>query len=445
MHATIDVRFELSIDNDKTLPLAALGEELTEQNIEATILEQLVASLDEQLVEALCGEKHARGNGNKRFQRRGTKLRSAVTTAGEHDLNLHYVEDTAADHDEESYFRPIEDIIAFNGQKQYQQDISFQSADIATKLSYRDAATHSDGILSMPSRSTINRRVKEYGNKLVDYLHDQLAGTNADTVLADGTKCHSQDDATAYNDVHVTLGQDEGDDATTLLDVSVDDDWEDTAIALEEIEAVTDDAEVVSDAEEELTEAFTAEDRLHQLDLVHVPRTTSYKLWEDGAFPLEKRKQIVSEVTNDLFHLKNSVEKHRPNEEWAAIRERIATTKQRMRHLAWQLEQLSSPKTARYLRRWLPSMVMFAEAALDGFEVPWTSNPVERAMGEVSKRCKNQWMQWSAAGLEALLQLRLVSYANPDQYQAFKHDLLQRSTKASINCELSVEATRGKL
>src|SRR5699024_8224441 len=178
---------------------------------------------------------------------------------------------------------------------------------------------------------------------------------------------------------------------------------------------------------------------------VHVPRTTSYKLWEDGAFCLEERNQIVSEVSNDLFHLKNSVEKHRPNEEWAAIRSRIATTKQRIRHLAWQLDQLSSPKTATYLRRWLPSMTLFAEEAVDGFEVPWTSNPVERAMGEVSKRCKNQWMRWSAAGLEAMLQLRLVDYANPEQYQAFKHDLLQRSTKTSISCDLSVEATRGEL
>src|SRR5699024_1828568 len=183
------------------------------------------------------------------------------------------------------------------------------------------------------------------------------------------------------------------------------DTWDDTATALDEIEAVTDDARVVSDAEEGLTGAFTNEDRLHQLDLVHDPRTTSNKLWEDGAFCLEERNQIGSEVSTDLFHLKNSVEKHRPNEEWAAIRSRIATTKQRIRHLAWQLDQLSSPKTATYLRRWLPSMTLFAEEAVDGFEVPWTSNPVERAMGEVSKRCKNQWMRWSAAGLEAMLQL----------------------------------------
>jgi hypothetical protein len=56
-------------------------------------------------------------------------------------------------------------------------------------------------------------------------------------------------------------------------------------------------------------------------------------------------------------------------------------------------------------------------------------DPVELAMGEISKRCKHQWMWWTAAGLEALLQLRLVNYANPDHSQAFKHDLLQRSTK----------------
>ena len=54
-------------------------------------------------------------------------------------------------------------------------------------------------------------------------------------------------------------------------------------------------------------------------------------------------------------------------------------------------------------------------------------------------------MRWTAAGLEAMLQLRLVDYANPKQYQAFKHGLLQRSTKTVISCDLSVEATRGEL
>ena len=34
MHATIDVRFTISIDEDRTVPLATLAEFVTEQNIE---------------------------------------------------------------------------------------------------------------------------------------------------------------------------------------------------------------------------------------------------------------------------------------------------------------------------------------------------------------------------------------------------------------------------
>ncbi len=66
-------------------------------------------------------------------------------------------------------------------------------------------------------------------------------------------------------------------------------------------------------------------------------------------------------------------------------------------------------------------------------------------MGEVSNRCKNQWMRWTTEGLEALLQLRLVKYVDPEHYQSFLDELLQRSTKTTINCELSLESTRGKV
>jgi len=56
MHATIDVRFELSIDDDKTIPLAAtLAEFVTDQNIESVLLEELVESLDAAPVESLDG------------------------------------------------------------------------------------------------------------------------------------------------------------------------------------------------------------------------------------------------------------------------------------------------------------------------------------------------------------------------------------------------------
>jgi len=48
-------------------------------------------------------------------------------------------------------------------------------------------------------------------------------------------------------------------------------------------------------------------------------------------------------------------------------------------------------------------------------------------------------------GIEAILQLRLVKYADPEYYQAFLDELLQRSTKTAINCDLSIESTSGKV
>jgi len=335
MHVEINAQFEFDVDRNKTLPLAALGEFITQQDIPARLLEAIVESLDEQLVEAYCGEKHAHGNGDHRFQRAATKTRKAVTTAGDHEFSLTYVTDTAADPDESSCFRPVEDVLDFDGQNRYQQDISAESVDLATSLSYRDAADHGDGIFErMPSPTTINRRAKEYGSKLKQFLPDCIAGTDADVVLADGTKCHSQDDDRSYHSVQATLGEDTDDHSRSLLDLSVNADWDETAAELDDIDAVTDDGAVVSDGEISLVNAFTDGDRDHQLDLVHVGRTLDYNLWNDDVYSTEERDEIVSEVTNEVYHLKNSVEKHRPNEEFAAIRTRIARTKERIEKTA---------------------------------------------------------------------------------------------------------------
>ena len=444
MHATINVRLTVSIDEDKTLTLATIAEAVTEQALASTILEEFVDSFDEQLVKEYCGEKHARGNGDSRYQRAGTASRSATTTAGEHEFDLHYIHDTA----EDSYFRPIEDVIEFDGQNHYQEDLTVRAVKAATKLSYRDAVEQISEFTSGLSRSTIHRRVKRFGGRLREFLHDGVAGTEAETVMADGTKCHSQEDGVGFHDVNVTLNRDVvGENGeTTLLDVNVDGAWSDTAAQLRETEAIDEDAYLISDAEEALVNAFCQGDfSRHQLDLVHLPRTVGFHLWDDDAFPLTERKQIAVEVGSDVFHLKNSVEKHRPAEEFADIVHRINTTSDRLQRLARQLDQLDSPEAARYLRRWEPSILRFAECATNGTTVPWTSNAVERAMGEVSKRCKHQWMRWTAPGLESILTLNLVRYANPTQFEEFEDELLGRATKTTLTMEVSASANRGEL
>jgi len=56
---------------------------------------------------------------------------------------------------------------------------------------------------------------------------------------------------------------------------------------------------------------------------------------------------------------------------------------------------------------------------LTGLRVPYTTNQIERLMGEIAKRCKHKWMHWSTEGLENILQIILVRYTNPQLYKQF--------------------------
>ena len=65
-------------------------------------------------------------------------------------------------------------------------------------------------------------------------------------------------------------------------------------------------------------------------------------------------------------------------------------------------------------------MVTFAKIALTaGKVIPYTSNAIERLMGEISSRCKHKWMSWSTNGLENLLWILLIQYTDKRFYQRF--------------------------
>jgi len=360
----------------------------------------LVESLDAASVEALCGEKHAHGNGDQRFQRAGTDTRTAVTTAGEHEFSLHYVEDTAASPDESSYSRPVEDVLDFDGQNRYQQDIAAKSVDLATSLSYRDAANHGDSFVSMPSPTTINRRAKRntatssnssfqtvsLAQTLTpSFLTGQSATAKTTTARPTPSKQRS---AKTPPKSHAPCWICRSTLTGTKLPPN-------SMISAQSLTTRRSSVTLIAAASSQPLPTKT----VTTSDLVHVGRTLGYTLWDDGVFSLDRRKEIVSEVIDEVFHLKNSVAKHRPAEEFAAIRSRIARTRERLEKTAWQLEQFGSAKAAGYLRRWLPSIVTFAEHAVEGFEVPWTSNPVERLMGESASGartsgCAGQQRDW---------------------------------------------------
>ena len=80
--------------------------------------------------------------------------------------------------------------------------------------------------------------------------------------------------------MNVVLGVSNG--KKVLLDARVNKPWEETASKLDEAAALDKEAVIIGDADREMRDALVKGERRFQLDLIHVLRDTSFKLWQDG-------------------------------------------------------------------------------------------------------------------------------------------------------------------
>jgi transposase-like protein len=99
------------------------------------------------------------------------------------------------------------------------------------------------------------------------------------------------------------------------------------------------------------------------------------------------------------------------------LRGMIRRTIEELERLAKMLFFKGYRNAASFIRRNARMMVTFAEMAMEGMRIPYSSNVIERLMVEVSKRSKNRWMRWSEKGLRSMLTLVLVRYTEPVCYE----------------------------
>jgi hypothetical protein len=197
---------EIDISENKKVPLSALSTAIKRMGIERRVAEAAVQAIDDSLVEGFCGPKHARGNGGRRYQRAGTARRRPGTCLGRLDLRIGKVRDTSGQGTEASTFRPLDAVISFDGRRVYQEDISMIGVELATKMTYWDAAREGRLFVDdMPSRSTLNRRTIEYGARIKALNTDDIRCASVGTAFVDGTKTHTQERDRSKNTVNVSL------------------------------------------------------------------------------------------------------------------------------------------------------------------------------------------------------------------------------------------------
>lgn len=433
----IPLQVGVCIPEDKKVTIGNLSTAVQKLQLDKMVVENIVGALDDGLVKAYAGEKYMRIS-PKRYQRAGPKERHPITSVGKLDLDLNRIKDNRTGR----VFKPIEDVIEFHGKKHYQEDISMISVELATKMTYRDAVLEGKLFTKMPSASTINRRAIEYGKKIQRLNSKEVNGASVKTALMDGTKCHSQERGKPQNVINISLGLNEKGEKV-LLDVRANKSWEKSANYLNDIQALDKKAAVIGDGDREMINALVTGKREFQMDLVHLFRTTGYKLWQDAKLSLDDRKSIVRELEEILYTLKNSVKKHIQDENIDALKRRINSTVDALKKKAKDLHKVGCSKVAKFIRKFSNACVTFARLAVEGIQIPWNSNIIERLMGEISKRCKHKWMRWTTKGLEAILNIILVRYTSVKSYHTFKSKIMRSANVEFIKCKVNIVSVGG--
>jgi len=200
------------------------------------------------------------------------------------------------------------------------------------------------------------------------------------SMLTGGTKTHSI--YPTLNEVRIVIGYDPDTHRKTLLHASVNHDWSQVGR-----EVNTRYSSLVGDAERGIRLNLTYARR--QLDLVHAVKDSLYKRWAEG-MSRQERETVGVEMKQLLYTLVNSVKKHLEDYDGEALRNRIESTVKDLIALAEHLKLKGYPKTAAFIKSNARFIVTFAKLALKNIQIPYTSNVIERLMGEISKRCKHK-------------------------------------------------------
>jgi len=372
-------------------------------------LKRLIEDKQDALISSLCGIMY---NGGRAFCIAGSYRRELVTRLGTIELRVVKVRSTI----DGRICSPILDALGIRGRK-YALDVRMMCVDMASRLSYADASIEVENStgLSVPKR-TIHSFLAEIAPKIAQANERDVRRSRSPVIIPDGTKVHGTG-SKEKNEVNVVIGYDPANGSKRLLAASVNRSWEEVGERLAASRVMKGSMVMVSDADRSMNLGLQG-DLARQLDVVHAIKETLFKLWGEG-MGKEERHRVSEGMKHALFTLVNSVKRHLADGDKRRLRRRIEATLKKLYGISRKLKREGYRSAATFVAKNATLMVTFAKLALEGKIVPYTSNVIERLMGEVAKRCKDRWMHWSTEGLENMIHVILVRYTNPKLYREF--------------------------
>jgi len=428
---SIPININFTFNNEITIN--NIAEKIQDLEIENLILNHFIIEYDKIITTELCGEKYEHNNEKKRYKRAGKGERKILTMLGELDLKLDKIRDKLTG----KIFKPLTQLLDIEPYKNHQDDIAFASADIATKNTYRDTKYVIENFLKKSlSPTSINRQVIKIGKEIKEFMKNKNKDNeeNYDYFYADSTKSHSQEDL-YKNDAKVAMTTDKTG-KKIFLYCGVNESWDDVKEELDELNVIHPNAVLISDAEPGLKNTLSSGDRRYQLDFIHFINDIGFNLWKESDLDLKTRKDMKKWAEKIIYKLKNQVEKYANDKE--TLKMKINECVDKLKEFNEYLDELGCKDTAKFVKKHSNFIVTFAILATEGQKIPWNSNIIERLMGEIQKRCKHKWMRWTTQGQESILNLILVRYTNPENYEEFKNKKLKRENIKNIQTKITI-------
>jgi hypothetical protein len=373
-----------------------LAELVTEINTDSkSQLVKRIEELQDQLILDLCGPKYSR---DYPFKRASLYSKTLKTPLGSISFTVQKVRNRS----DNAITSPILEFLDVK-RRRYSKDLRMKLAEYASKMSYQDASLEFETAtgIRVPKR-TIHRFVHEVAPPLLEANKQQhpMPKEEDATLMGDSTEVRALR-SREMNMVHVLITN-----SGHLIDFDINRDWT-------RRKAKT----LISDNEPGLTNAVQAEN--YQLCILHAIKYLLFTLWGDG-MSKDDRLKVEEAAKATLWTLVNSTKKHLQDKNHDRLQKRIRKTQRALDKIAGGLEKEGYVRAADFIFRNGRFMITFAQLALQDIKIPYTTNKIERLMGEVSKRCKHKWMHWSTQGLKDILTIILVRYTNRSLYEDFK-------------------------
>ena len=114
--------------------------------------------------------------------------------------------------------------------------------------------------------------------------------------------------------------------------------------------------------------------------------------------------KIKREISRIISTLKNSVKKHRIDQNFTLLDTRTEKTKNELRLIANELvSRNKESNAAKFILRTVDKVTLFAELATKGIRIPDNNNHVENLMGIVGLRVKKNRQSWVDRNLDIML------------------------------------------